>query len=411
MFAAVALATAWRFVSIVSATDAPCSESDGSRCSDSSSLLQTRVRQKKQTKKLDVENATESFDCLAALQEWERGWSQIKIKWCCETQGIACGELKDNSSNSNLAPHTQGGLMEPQLKLTDNVDIIVAVNTGPISEAGTSSGASMAFQVGSYWTDELDLCQEAEVEAVVARKVRLPSWPNKMRIKARGNDSWGYTDISAYFTDSYNKTSRIVVLDTFHGSLTNKSLSHESATAHARYWVGTANGFPSENVYDVPPLPTEIGSATCITRDDPRVQTFVTHVSPAGTPCVFGVDDADEGSHCIYDNGVYGSFGWCYTSKEGSSWGSCSESCPLYGPFDILGTKLDEALRRINGVRRIISPPSTSGIIEEDTTTGQTMTTTDALVDGPSNTFGTATSLFTTPATDATGTTATVASG
>lgn len=49
-------------------------------------------------------------------------------------------------------------------------------------------------------------------------------------------------------------------------------------------------------------------------------------MSTAGTPCVFGADFRDEGSHCIPEF-EYGSRGWCYTRMDQTSWGSCSESC------------------------------------------------------------------------------------
>jgi len=82
--------------------------------------------------------------------------------------------------------------------------------------------------------------------------------------------------------------------------------------------------------------------STCITREDPRASSTFYTTSPAGTPCVFGVDPRDEGSHCIMEGGKYGSFGWCFTSKSRQSWGSCSESCPLFGPAKTLGAKIKE---------------------------------------------------------------------
>mmetsp|Transcript_85865 Transcript_85865/g.165295 ORF Transcript_85865/g.165295 Transcript_85865/m.165295 type:complete len:333 (-) Transcript_85865:70-1068(-) len=82
--------------------------------------------------------------------------------------------------------------------------------------------------------------------------------------------------------------------------------------------------------------------STCITRADARVYSAFYTTSPAGTPCVFGVDPRDEGSHCIMEGGKYGSFGWCFTSKSKQSWGACSESCPLFGPSKVLGAKINK---------------------------------------------------------------------
>jgi hypothetical protein len=76
----------------------------------------------------------------------------------------------------------------------------------------------------------------------------------------------------------------------------------------------------------------------CVTREDSRAISSIGGytTSPPGTPCVFGVDDRDEGSHCIMDDEQYGSFGWCFTSQDKASFGSCSEGCPLYGHFGTL---------------------------------------------------------------------------
>jgi len=81
--------------------------------------------------------------------------------------------------------------------------------------------------------------------------------------------------------------------------------------------------------------------STCITREDPRASSIFHTTSPVGTPCIFGVDPRDEGSHCIMEGGKYGSFGWCCTSNSKQSWGSCAESCPLLGS-SILGAKISK---------------------------------------------------------------------
>lgn len=111
---------------------------------------------------------------------------------------------------------------------------------------------------------------------------------------------------------------------------------------------GTANGatVKSNSTADGSNLghagPAVVNEA-CFTRGDPlAVSSLAYAVSPPGTPCVFGVDDRDEGSHCIMDDGRYGSFGWCFTDKIRESWGSCGETCPLVGQSKILGDKLQD---------------------------------------------------------------------
>merc|ERR1719160_1097971 len=95
------------------------------------------------------------------------------------------------------------------------------------------------------------------------------------------------------------------------------------------------------------PVPTG-----CAVRDDPRAKAWFAETSPEGTACVFGADGdvRDEGSHCIFDDGAYGSNGWCYTSEDRSSWGSCNDKCPLYGPAKQLGKKIDHMDKMVDKV-------------------------------------------------------------
>lgn len=102
-------------------------------------------------------------------------------------------------------------------------------------------------------------------------------------------------------------------------------------------------------------------ATTCATKADPRTRAWFAVTSPEGTPCVFGVegDARDEGSHCIYDNGLFGSNGWCYTSKDRSSWGSCNHLCPLYGSAATLGNKIAKVAAVVSDLTKILdgSPP------------------------------------------------------
>lgn len=88
----------------------------------------------------------------------------------------------------------------------------------------------------------------------------------------------------------------------------------------------------------------------CATKHDDRARAWFAETSPVGTPCVFGVDPRDEGSHCIYENGDYGSNGFCWTNEDKSAWGSCNEYCPLYGQPASLGKKLDGVADSIHEV-------------------------------------------------------------
>lgn len=88
----------------------------------------------------------------------------------------------------------------------------------------------------------------------------------------------------------------------------------------------------------------------CVTRMDSRVSSWLATTSPEDTPCVFGVDPRDEGSHCIFGNGQYGSNGWCWTSADRSTWGSCGDECPLYGAAQQLADKVQTASDKIDKV-------------------------------------------------------------
>jgi len=120
----------------------------------------------------------------------------------------------------------------------------------------------------------------------------------------------------------------------------------------------------------------------CATREDTRAKAWFAETSPVGTPCVFGVDgDArDEGSHCIFDNGDFGSNGWCYTNKDRSSWGSCNDLCPLYGPSKQLGKKIDHMDKMVDKVAKALgaADPTTAAPTEESDETPKAVSTTTA---------------------------------
>merc|ERR1719499_3049790 len=119
-------------------------------------------------------------------------------------------------------------------------------------------------------------------------------------------------------------------------------------------------------------------SGLCLTREDSRAKVFGYATSLPGTACVFGTDPRDEGSHCIMDKGAYGSFGWCFTSQDTSSWGSCSESCPLFGPAKVLADEIRSLGERLAEIRALTTPErieeiaSTAAIRSLDSLTAST---------------------------------------
>lgn len=86
----------------------------------------------------------------------------------------------------------------------------------------------------------------------------------------------------------------------------------------------------------------DMAGSPCVTRKDPRASAWFAETAPEGTPCVFGVDPADETNHCIFEDGIYGTNGWCWTKADRSEWGSCGGGCPLFGQPGTLGKQLDD---------------------------------------------------------------------
>jgi hypothetical protein len=90
----------------------------------------------------------------------------------------------------------------------------------------------------------------------------------------------------------------------------------------------------------------------CTTRADPHSERrwqflFGLNTAAPGTPCIFGVVPADEGSHCMVSDKKYGSFGWCYTRPDRTEWGSCAEGCPLVGTEDVIAQSVDSLTDRV----------------------------------------------------------------
>merc|ERR1719401_1217783 len=158
----------------------------------------------------------------------------------------------------------------------------------------------------------------------------LSAWPSRIRLKALGPDAFGYKSIKLRWGSI-----TVTVLSETAGKL---EYGHDSP-----HWIDNNEDAPISSVYDVPEVTwkprtvVDAAEVNCTTRVDDRVDAFGYTTAPTGSTCVFGVDPRDEGSHCIEDNGQYGSYGWCYTSADAASWGSCSENCPLYGELKIIG--------------------------------------------------------------------------
>merc|ERR1719453_636716 len=101
--------------------------------------------------------------------------------------------------------------------------------------------------------------------------------------------------------------------------------------------------------------------SSCQTLESPMDKVWMEALAPLkvtknGTVCVFGVDARDEGGHCIHQNGKYGAYGWCFTKKDGSEWGSCNKECPTYGQEKKLNDRIRELEAKLADTREKLIP-------------------------------------------------------
>jgi hypothetical protein len=218
-------------------------------------------------------------------------------------------------------PEPEPGLVySSHLEETDNstMNVTVIVRTSDDESAGTASGATIAFKLGDNYTEDVPLVENTSAGSIVTWKAKLSSWPSMVRITGT-DDSWSVKSIELQ-GDGKNAT------------LVNGSEgSSISATTPMELTV-----------------PAQIDPVQCVTRFDPRIEANFYQTAENGTACIFGLDDRDEGTHCVYDEGLYGSYGWCYTDESRSTWGSCSEGCPLQGNDNIIGKKIDQVMDKID---------------------------------------------------------------
>merc|ERR1719174_3405448 len=101
--------------------------------------------------------------------------------------------------------------------------------------------------------------------------------------------------------------------------------------------------------------------SSCVTIESPMDKVWMEALAPlkvakGDSECVFGVDSRDEGGHCIHQNGKYGAYGWCFTKKDGSEWGSCNKLCPTYGQEKKLNDRIKELEEKLADTREKLIP-------------------------------------------------------
>lgn len=215
--------------------------------------------------------------------------------------------------------------------MASSINVTLEVHTSNLPYAQTETPVLVAFQVGGTWTNDVVFLATAALTQVVVKTFSLEAWPTKLRLTAQGADAWGYSQVLL------STGSRVV-------TILDETMGNNSYGESSVHWVDGNEDAPRYNVYNVVEVGVQSPKAAninCTTKSDSRAYVTGYTTAPNGTPCIFGLDARDEGSHCIIDDGKYGSFGWCYTSEDMYSWGSCSENCPLFGPAKVLGAKID----------------------------------------------------------------------
>lgn len=251
---------------------------------------------------------------------------------------LGCSDSAEDCLSAPSAVASQQWLNLIQLRqssqrslLASSINVTLEAQTSNMDYAQTETPVLVAFKVDGAWTDDVVFLASAALTQVVVKTFTLQAWPSKLRLTAQGTDAYGY---SRLLLSAGSRT--VTVLDETMG---NKSYGPNSV-----HWVDGNEDAPRFNVYNVSKLEVESpkeANINCTTKSDSRAYVTGYRTAPDGTSCIFGLDVRDEGSHCIMDDGKYGSFGWCWTSEDMYNWGSCSENCPLFGPAKVLGAKID----------------------------------------------------------------------
>mmetsp|Transcript_25191 Transcript_25191/g.57946 ORF Transcript_25191/g.57946 Transcript_25191/m.57946 type:complete len:251 (+) Transcript_25191:123-875(+) len=156
-----------------------------------------------------------------------------------------------------------------------------------------------------------------------------------------------------YIEDANNELLAQDLPNTSGGNGSNATGSNSSNSSNTSNTSNTSGNKTVAVVTET--LPTGDLLQHCATRTPPEESVFY-KTAPPGTPCIFGVDDRDEGAHCIIDDMKQtGSLGWCWTQDDKSEWGSCTESCPLFGQEAVLEEKVLQQQKEIEYWKELIA--------------------------------------------------------
>jgi len=119
----------------------------------------------------------------------------------------------------------------------------VEVETRKVPEAASSQGAEIAFKVLGEWRPPITLCESVQPGEVVNASFKLESWPEKMMLRARGSDMWGFKEIRM----SYNGAPVRILSD-----VPIQGMVNDAPSEFTQYWVGSRGPSPTLIEYNVP---------------------------------------------------------------------------------------------------------------------------------------------------------------
>eukprot|EP00913_Durusdinium_trenchii_P027251 g25566.t1 len=115
-----------------------------------------------------------------------------------------------------------------------------------------------------------------------------------------------------------------------------------------RHWEGNSSKKHPKTASERSGGAPGITSESCVTVKTGKAEAWLTAAAPVGVMCIFGVGKSRSG-------GPYGVNGWCWTKKDRSAWGHCSEKCPLSGQEKVLAEKLEEIEKKLDTVSQAVA--------------------------------------------------------
>jgi len=333
------------------------------------------------------------FDCTAGLGNWELGWSEEKKVHCCNQTGRTCGARGPASGDASSSSGGAGGTaVSGGARGTDGTGASGSAggtgtaggagDAGGVGSAGSAGGAAGAGGASSSSTggasgagstsgsdgstaDATSTSAEGSGDGGSGATATATTATNSPFDCTADFAEWerGWSEAKKAWCCSNRNRGCVVRFDCTAGT-EHKETGWSEAKKTFCSSVGSGGSHANQS--------GSAGNSTaCVTREDARASSMGYTTSPPGTPCVFGHDDRDEGAHCIMEDGKYGSFGWCWTDSNKGSWGSCSETCPLFGPAKVLAEQIVHLRRKLAELTA-----TTKTTTENATETTTTMTTT-----------------------------------